>query len=917
MSSPVINLNGMIAVWKRQLGSLLGNPLGYLFIGAFVVASAAILYVPDAFFNRNISDLSPLWDDKTWIGIAWMPVLLAVLLPIIAMGSWASEREQGTEELLLTLPLSIADAVIGKYLAIVSYFTLALVFTLSNVLVLAWLGNPDYGLILANYLGWWLGGVVLASAALLGSVLVPLPSIALVVGLILGVLTLGLASVANWFDPFNRGLVPTGNLVAAIGLTGVFVALSMLVLSSRRWRPATMGQVGSQVISIIFALVIAFHCARTANRHAVDIDASQEGLASISADSRTILDKVQQQVAIDAFISQNLPTDLLVKGKEVEDKLKAVERLGGAKIRLTWHRPKDSIEGAALTRTYGIRPRKLITETVAGRDLEDVFLGAVVTSGASQPVTIEHFDPGLSVEYELIRAVRAVGTSDKRKVIGIAETDLKINGDFDMQSYQQIPAWDIVEEWRKSYDVRPVNMDSDIASDVDVLVVPQPSTLTQPQLERLHDYVWNGRPALLLEDAMPIFQVGRGRQDLLPTMPKKNPQQSQFGGPQEGGPEKGKIAPFMAALGLTYDPRTLVSSDYSPSHQFRKLIPMPLVWTSSDLGCFAAAPVVEGVKSALFPQPSIFRFDPSKPAKLEVKPLIFVAGGKVPWGTSDLESMMNRDFMGRVNIGKAKVVTPGDPANPPFIAAEITGTMASAYAKAPQVTGPATAAAPAGEVKVGQESATPIHVIVIGDTDFTSDELYGIYRNEGGRIDRTEMSFLTNLRNIQFVCNAIDVLLGETGLVSLRARQPQPRPLKRAEDVFIATQKAVSDVVDSAEKAQTATVKAATERLENKVKAIQDNQDLDDIDKIQKAELVRAAEQRAVDRETEAAKLEAQTRINEARAVQQEALRADRFRVRLASMTIPAALLALLALAVFVNRLAAERSHIPTSRKRN
>src|SRR5687768_2776269 len=95
------NWAGLSAIWRRQLGSLLGNPLGYIFILAFVVASALILFLPNTIFTRNLCDLGLLLNQG---GVPIMPLLLAVLLPALAMGVWASEREQGTEEVLLTLP---------------------------------------------------------------------------------------------------------------------------------------------------------------------------------------------------------------------------------------------------------------------------------------------------------------------------------------------------------------------------------------------------------------------------------------------------------------------------------------------------------------------------------------------------------------------------------------------------------------------------------------------------------------------------------------------------------------------------------------------------------------------------------------------------------------------------------------------
>ena len=98
--------HAMTAIWKRQLWSLLGNPLGYVFVLAFVLIFEACSSSPADFFVRNINDLGPINDVMPW--------LLAVLVPSIAMGTWASERELGTEEQLLTLPLSEIDALLGK-----------------------------------------------------------------------------------------------------------------------------------------------------------------------------------------------------------------------------------------------------------------------------------------------------------------------------------------------------------------------------------------------------------------------------------------------------------------------------------------------------------------------------------------------------------------------------------------------------------------------------------------------------------------------------------------------------------------------------------------------------------------------------------------------------------------------------------
>ena len=141
---------------------------------AFVLIYGGLLFIPSDFFTRNIDDLGLIQSIMPW--------LLAVLIPSIAMGAWASERELGTEEQMLTLPISEIDILIGKWLAICSYFSIALTCSLSNVAVLLWLGEPDLGLVFSQYFGWWLIGLIFAAAGVAVSCWVSLPSIAFVLG---------------------------------------------------------------------------------------------------------------------------------------------------------------------------------------------------------------------------------------------------------------------------------------------------------------------------------------------------------------------------------------------------------------------------------------------------------------------------------------------------------------------------------------------------------------------------------------------------------------------------------------------------------------------------------------------------------------------------------------------------------------
>ena len=141
-------LNPMTNVMRRELSGYFQTPVAWVFIVIFLVMAAVFTFYIGNFYERGSSDLDPFFQFHPW--------LYLFLVPAIAMRLWAEERRAGTIELLLTLPLTTWQAVLGKFLAAWFFIGLALLLTFPVWLTVNYLGNPDNGVIVAGYIGSWL-----------------------------------------------------------------------------------------------------------------------------------------------------------------------------------------------------------------------------------------------------------------------------------------------------------------------------------------------------------------------------------------------------------------------------------------------------------------------------------------------------------------------------------------------------------------------------------------------------------------------------------------------------------------------------------------------------------------------------------------------------------------------------------------
>jgi ABC-2 type transport system permease protein len=130
---------------KRELGGYFTSPIAYVFLVIFLLLTGFFTFTVGNFFERGEASLVSFF--------TWHPWLYLFLVPAVGMRLWSEERRLGTLELLLTMPITTWQAIVGKFLASWAFLGLALALTFPVVITVNWLGKPDNGVIFAGYLG--------------------------------------------------------------------------------------------------------------------------------------------------------------------------------------------------------------------------------------------------------------------------------------------------------------------------------------------------------------------------------------------------------------------------------------------------------------------------------------------------------------------------------------------------------------------------------------------------------------------------------------------------------------------------------------------------------------------------------------------------------------------------------------------
>ncbi|HTV42917.1 MAG TPA: Gldg family protein [Candidatus Sulfotelmatobacter sp.] len=524
------------AIARRELAGYFSSPVAYVFIVIFLLLTGFFTFMIGDFFERGQANLDSFF--------MWHPWLYLFLVPCVGMRLWAEERRVGTIELLLTKPVTVWQAVVGKFLASWIFLGLSLALTFPVVITINYLGAPDNGVVIGAYLGSLLmAGAYLAiscmtSAMTRNQVISFILSVVICLFLVLcgyppvtSLLTrmdkpwvvdlVSSLSVMTHFQPFSTGLVDTQDvlfflLIIAFALfaNGVII-LNHQASSDRLMRRKTFERIiySAGGVAAMFVVMLSAYIVAGAFKARIDITADREH--TLSTGTKRILDSLDSRVTIRFYCTESgnsMPPQLKAYAQRVEDMLHEYERESKGHIKVEQLDPQPDSEAEDSARVDGVDGRP------TGPFGSDKIYMGIAVSLLDQKFVLPWLSPDRErlLEYDLSRAIDRV-TSPSRPVLGVmtvlpvwggAQDPLMRPGQGGAQE------WAFITELKKDFTVRAVPMTAtNIDSDINVLLVADPVDISDMAQYAIDQFVLRGGKLLAFLDPHAYFDQTHGSQN--------------------------------------------------------------------------------------------------------------------------------------------------------------------------------------------------------------------------------------------------------------------------------------------------------------------------------------------------------------------------------------------------------------------
>ena len=492
-------------------------------------------------------------------------------------------------------------------------------------------------------------------------------------------------------------------------------------------------------------------------------DVTEEKIYSLSKGSKKILERITVPVTISFFFnrsSRNLPTDLKLYVRRVEEFLAEYEHAARGKVRVQKYDPRPDSDEEDWAQKYGLRPLQLGTG-------DRMYCGLVFTA-ADQEDIIPFLDPAREelLEYDITRSIYRV-QSPKKKIIGIIST-LPVFGEATSRQWQGASApWLFVSELKKSYDVRQIGLFADkIDPDIDLLIIVHPKNLSQKLQYAIDQFVLSGKNALVFVDPFCLSDQSQGQRNLIQ-------------------PSKSSLKTLFRAWGIRMDASKVVADLDQPTtlrSRSNRVVQSPL-WISARHDTFASKEIITSkLEKMLFPVAGALQKSPQSPYSF------------TPLVRTSKNAALFDSF--KTSLGPEAIRREFRAAPEPFtLIAQVRGKFKTAFPAGP----PYKKDSLAKQIKEAKKEST---IIIVADADMLADRFYVQKRRVLGFV-------LTKMfnDNLNFVANACEMLTGGDDLISIRSRGRFERPFttvialrRRAQQRWLAKEQELARQVEATNK---------------------------------------------------------------------------------------------------------------------
>jgi ABC-type uncharacterized transport system involved in gliding motility auxiliary subunit/ABC-type transport system involved in multi-copper enzyme maturation permease subunit len=491
-------------VARRELKSLFDLPTGYVLLVAFLAING-FLFFRQAYLTQ-VASLRPMLDVLPWVFLFFVPA--------VTMRSLSEDIRGGQLEVVLAQPLSEFELLLGKYLASVLFLWIALALTVFVPLGLSLGATMPWPTILAQYIG---AGLLAAGFAGVGTwasslsrsqitafiLAAALMFLLILVGLnpLLVGLPPGLAAVAarmgvlSHFESIGRGVLDLRDVVYFFSLAGIFLALAYGALLGRKLAPKggslrrlRLG-VGLAAASLLVVNLLGGYIGGR-------LDLSPGQAYTLSAGTRRVLAGLDDLVTIKVFASEELPTEVALMRRDVDDLLRDVRAAGHGRIRVIQRDPSSNDAARQDAQSLGIQPVQFNVIGQSELQVKQGYLGLAIQHG-SETETVPFVQRTDDLEYRLISSIRNLTRTHKPAIGFVAD----LSGGTGT-GYQQLQ-----DQLGKSYEVRTLTSADSTQADsalAAIVLAGAPDSVPPAQLVRLQRYVERGGSILVLAGGMKV-----------------------------------------------------------------------------------------------------------------------------------------------------------------------------------------------------------------------------------------------------------------------------------------------------------------------------------------------------------------------------------------------------------------------------